>query len=56
MVNLAKPSSKELCKIFGTHISGDALVLTDGLRNYNSLESTIACSVIDVNHEKQEAV
>lgn len=53
-INRAKPSSRELCKIFGTHISGDAIVLTDGLRSYNSLESFIGCTVVDVNHEENK--
>ncbi len=51
-VNRAKPSARELCKIFGTHISKDTLVLTDGLRSYNSLEAVTGCTVVDVNHEE----
>lgn len=50
-INRAKPSSKELCEIFGTHICGDALVLTDGLRSYNRLEAVTGCTVLDVKHE-----
>lgn len=53
-VNRAKPSSKELYEIFGTHIAEDTLVLTDGLRSYNSLGSAIGCTVMDVNHEENK--
>ena len=52
--NRAKPSGRELCKIFGTHISEDTLVLTDGLRSYNSLKAATGCTVVDVNHEKSK--
>lgn len=51
-VNRAKPSGKELCNIFGTHIAGDTLVLTDGLRSYKSLEAATGCTVVNVNTEK----
>ncbi len=51
-VNRAKPSSKELEKIFRGHIAEDTLVLTDGLRSYNILETVTNCTVVDVNHEK----
>lgn len=53
-VNRAKPSGKELYEIFGTHVSEEALVLTDGLRSYNSLGAAIGCTVIDVNHEENK--
>lgn len=51
-VNRAKPSGRELCKIFGTHIAEDALILTDGLRSYKSLEAATGCTVVNVNREK----
>lgn len=53
-VNRAKPSGRELCEIFGTHISGDTLALTDGLRSYNSLETATGCTVVDVNQEESK--
>lgn len=53
-INRAKPSSEELSSIFRGHIAGDTLVLTDGLRSYNILESLASCAVIDVNHEENK--
>lgn len=50
-VNRAKPSCEELKAIFTGHIAKDALLLTDGLRSYNILESMATCTVVDVNHE-----
>lgn len=55
-VNRAKPSGKELCRIFGTHIAEDTLILTDGLRSYKSLEAAAGCSVVNVNTEKGKKV
>lgn len=55
-VNRAKPSGKELCKIFGTHIAEDTLILTDGLRSYKSLEAATGCTVVNVNTEKSKKV
>lgn len=51
-VNRAKPSGRELYEIFVTHVSEETLVLTDGLRNYNSLGTAIGCTVMDLNHKK----
>lgn len=50
-VNRAKPSSGEVCGVFGGHIAGGTLVLTDGLRSYKGLEDAAACTVVDINHE-----
>lgn len=50
-VNRAKPSSRELDEIFRGHIAEDTLVLTDGLRSYNVLETLTNCTVVDVKHE-----
>ena len=55
-VNRAKPSGKELCGIFGTHIAEDTLILTDGLRSYKSLEAATGCTVVNVNTEKGKKV
>ncbi len=51
-VNRAKPSGAELVEIFRGHIAEDTLILTDGLRSYNILETAAGCTVIDINHEK----
>ena len=51
-VNRAKPSSDELSKIFTGHLADDTLVLTDGLRSYNVLETIANCTVVDINHEQ----
>ena len=51
-VNRAKPSGRELCRIFGAHIAEETLILTDGLRSYKSLEATTGCTVVNVNREK----
>lgn len=51
-VNRAKPSSKELGKIFQGHIAENTLILTDGLHSYNILENLANCTVVDVNHEE----
>lgn len=51
-VNRAKPSGKELCSIFSTHIEEGTLILTDGLRSYKSLEAATGCTVVNVNREK----
>ncbi len=50
-VNRAKPSSDELSTIFDGHIAGETLILTDGLRSYNILETLADCKVMDVNSE-----
>lgn len=50
-VNRAKPSSDELEEIFSGHIAENTLILTDGLRSYNVLETAAGCTVVDVNHE-----
>lgn len=50
-VNRAKPSSDELKEIFSGRIVEDTLILTDGLRSYNVLETLAGCTVVDVNHE-----
>ena len=50
-VNRAKPSSDELKEIFNGHIAKDTLILTDGLRSYNVLETLAGCTVVDINHE-----
>ena len=51
-VNRAKPSSEELSTIFTGHLADDTLVLTDGLRSYNVLETIANCTVVDINHEE----
>ncbi len=50
-VNRAKPSARELKEVFRGHIGKDCLILTDGLRSYNALETLSECTVVDVNHE-----
>jgi len=51
-VNRAKSSGKELDEIFRGHIAEDTLVLTDGLRRYNVLETLTSCTVVDVKQEE----
>ena len=55
-VNRAKPSSEELGEIFQGHIAEDSLILTDGLRSYNILETLANCTVVDVNHEESRGI
>ena len=55
-VNRAKPSSEELGEIFRGHIAEDALILTDGLRSYNILETLANCTVVDVSHEESRGI
>lgn len=55
-VNRAKPSNEELAGIFRGHIGEDTLVLTDGLRSYNVLETLVNCTVVDVNHEESRGM
>lgn len=50
-VNRAKPTAGELSSIFNGHIAEDTLILTDGLRSYNILETLADCTVMDVNNE-----
>lgn len=50
-VNRAKPSARKLKEIFRGHIGKDCLILTDGLRSSNALETLEECTVMDVNHE-----
>lgn len=50
-VNRAKPSCAELETVFSGHIADDTMVLTDGLRSYNILESMASCTVVDINRE-----
>ena len=51
-VNRAKPSAKELEEVFRGHIGKDTLILTDGLRSYNVLETLADCTVVDINCEE----
>lgn len=53
-VNRAKPSGDELSSIFRGHIAENTLVLTDGLRSYNVLESLTGCAVVDVSHKENK--
>ncbi len=50
-VNRVKTSSRELDEIFRGHIAEDTLVLTDGFRSYNVLETLASCTVVDEKHE-----
>lgn len=49
--NRAKPSSDELEAVFSGHIAENTLILTDGLRSYNVLETLAGCTVVDVKNE-----
>lgn len=51
-VNRAKPSAEEIAEVFEGHIGEGALLLTDGLRSYNVLESIADCSIKNVTDEK----
>lgn len=51
-VNRAKPSMEEVAEVFTDHIADGALLLTDGLRSYNILESIADCSIKNVTDEK----
>ena len=55
-VNRAKPSGEELDEIFRGHIAEDTLVLTDGLRSYNVLETLASCTVVDVKKEESRGI
>lgn len=55
-VNRAKPSVEELDQVFRNRIAQNTLVLTDGLRSYNVLESLTNCTVVDINHEKGRGI
>lgn len=49
--NRAKPSAEELASVFEGHIENGTLLLTDGLRGYNVLESLADCIVKNVENE-----
>ena len=51
-INRAKPSSRELGKMFKGHIKEGTLVLCDGLKSYLALEKDTGCSVKDVTEER----
>lgn len=51
-INRAKPSSRELGKMFKGHIKEGTLVLCDGLKSYLALEKDTGCSVKDVTKER----
>lgn len=51
-INRAKPSSRELGKMFKGHIKEGTLVLCDGLKSYLALEKDTRCSVKDVTKER----
>lgn len=51
-VNRAKPSSKEIWKVFDGHVAKNTLVMTDGLRSYRILEKNGQCTVVNINKEK----
>ncbi len=51
-VNRAKPSSVEVTQVFKGHIADGTLLLTDGLRSYNVLESVADCSIKNITGEK----
>lgn len=53
-VNRAKSSGKELNSIFDGHIAENTLVLTDGLRSCNVLESLASCAAVDINQEENK--
>ena len=54
--NRAKPSGKELERMFRGHIAENTLILTDGLRSYNVLGTLAGCSVVDINHEESKGI
>lgn len=54
--NRAKPSGKELQKIFCGHIVENTLALTDGLCSYYALEMLTKCSVLNVNRQKSDRI
>lgn len=51
-VNRAKPSTAEVAEVFKGHIGEGTLLLTDGLRSYNILETIADCSIKNVTDEK----
>ena len=55
-VNRAKPSIEELKDIFDGRISPGTLLLVDGLRGYDSLESLAECSVKNVTEEENRSI
>ncbi len=55
-VNRAKPSGAELEAVLRGHIAKDTLILVDGLRSYNVLETLAECTVVDINHEERNGM
>lgn len=51
-VNRARPSIEELTSVFSGHILDGAMLLTDGLKGYDSLEMIADCVVKNVEDEK----
>lgn len=50
-VNRAKPSAVEIQEVFNDHIAENTLILCDGLKSYNSLESIAGCNIHSVKGE-----
>ncbi len=53
-VNRAKPSSEEIRTVFGGRIAENSLILCDGLKSYNSLETIAGCSIKVINSETEK--
>ena len=51
-VNRAMPSANEIAKVFGGRIESGTLVLTDGSKNYRTLENECQCEVIGIQREE----
>jgi transposase-like protein len=51
-VNRATPSACEIARVFGGRIESGTLVLTDGNKNYKTLENECQCEVIRLQREK----
>ena len=55
-VNRAHPSKEELQKAFSSHIASGSLVLVDGLKGYDSLETVVDCSVKNIHTEENHSM
>jgi hypothetical protein len=50
-VNRATPSAREIAEVFAGHIESGTLVLTDGNKNYKTLENKCRCEVVGIRRE-----
>ena len=55
-VNRAHPSSAEIAEVYDGHIADGTIILVDGLRSYNAINTVANCAVKNINTESNDTV